>query len=112
MGMLLTALFMYIFVFNVLYRRPFGTDREFFVQLFMEPNENLIPQTERLLSDMFKEQNITFAKVTIYYLVSCFQMSNRNSAITVQVQGNIKDRGSKKVKKQAGDGLHIPYLLG
>ena len=44
-------------------RRPFGTDKEFFVQLFMEPDENRIPQTQELLYGMFKEQQITFKKV-------------------------------------------------
>jgi len=45
-------------------RRPSGTDKEFFVQLFVEPNEAMsLPTTEDLLAKMFQEQNITFEEV-------------------------------------------------
>lgn len=54
---------MYGIIFNF-YRRPSGTDQEFFVQLFVEPDKSMpMPTTERLLMKMFKEQKITFAKV-------------------------------------------------
>lgn len=50
-------------IFNF-YRRPSGTDKEFFVQLFVEPDKSMpMPTTERLLMKMFKEQKITFEKV-------------------------------------------------
>lgn len=45
-------------------RRPSGTDKEFIMQLFVEPDEDEpVTDTQRLLSKMFQEQNITFAKV-------------------------------------------------
>ena len=45
-------------------RRPFGTEPEFFVQLFVEFDETLkTPTVEILLHRMFKEQQITFAEV-------------------------------------------------
>ena len=45
-------------------RRPFGTEPEFFVQLFVEFDESLkTPTVEILLQRMFKEQQITFAEV-------------------------------------------------
>lgn len=47
-------------------RRPFGIDKEFFVQLFVEPNKNEpAVDTQMLLNRMFQEQNITFTKVGI-----------------------------------------------
>ena len=53
-------------VFYLIYRRPSGEDKEFFVQLFMDPpkDTNVIPNTQSLLHQMFLEQNITFTKVT------------------------------------------------
>ena len=46
------------------YRRPSGSDKEFFVQLFVEPDKDEpAVTTQRLLCKMFQEQNITFAKV-------------------------------------------------
>lgn len=58
-------LFIYVRLFVLLYyRRPSGTDKEFFVQLFVEPDKSMtMPSTELLLIKMFKEQKITFAKV-------------------------------------------------
>ena len=46
-------------------RRPFGIEEEFFVQLFLEPDESLElpPTVGQLLTKMFKEQNISFTKV-------------------------------------------------
>ena len=47
-----------------LYRRPSGIDKEFFIQLFVEPQKDEPAiNTERLLYKMFQEQNINFAKV-------------------------------------------------
>ena len=49
----------------VLIRRPFGTEPEFFVQLFVEFDESLkIPTIDTLLQRMFKEQQISFAEVS------------------------------------------------
>ena len=46
------------------YRRPSGIDKEFFVQLFVEPGKDEPPvNTERLLNKMFQEQEITFTEV-------------------------------------------------
>ena len=46
------------------HRRPSGIDEEFFVQLFVEPEETApVVDTQRLLSKMFQEQRITFTKV-------------------------------------------------
>ena len=45
-------------------RRPFGTEPEFFVQLFVEFDETLkTPTVEILLQRMFTEQQISFANV-------------------------------------------------
>ena len=48
-------------------RRPFGTEPEFFIQLFVEPDESLrVPTIEILLKKMFKEQQISFAEVNTF----------------------------------------------
>ena len=45
-------------------RRPSGIDREFFIQIFVEPDEGkLTVTTQRLLNKMFQEQHISFLKV-------------------------------------------------
>ena len=47
-----------------IYRRPFGVEQEFFVQLFVEPDPNIkLPTVGILITMMFKEQNISFTKV-------------------------------------------------
>ena len=46
------------------HRRPFGTESEFFIQLFVEFDEALKnPTVENLLQKMFREQQISFASV-------------------------------------------------
>ena len=46
------------------HRRPFGTEQEFFVQLFVEYDESLkLPSVGDLLTKMFKEQKISFTEV-------------------------------------------------
>ena len=47
------------------FRRPFGIEEEYFVQLFLEPDETLKlpPTVGQLLNKMFKEQNISFITV-------------------------------------------------
>ena len=46
------------------YRRPSGIDKEFFVQLFVEPDKDEpAANTQRLLTKMFQEQNINFVEV-------------------------------------------------
>ena len=48
----------------VSFRRPSGIDKEFFVQLFVEPVEGLaVVYTQDLLNKMFLDQNISFVKV-------------------------------------------------
>ena len=47
-------------------RRPFGTEPEFFVQLFVEFDGSLkVPTIDTLLQKMFKEQQISFAGVSL-----------------------------------------------
>ena len=54
-------------------RRPSGTDKEFFIQLFAEADKNLtMPTTELLLLRMFKSQKITFEKV--HGIAICYLM--------------------------------------
>ena len=49
---------------NLVYRRPFGIEQEFFVQLFVEYDPNLrLPTVGDLLRKMFHEQHISFTKV-------------------------------------------------
>jgi ubiquitin thioesterase CYLD len=51
-------------------KRPFGTEPEFFVQLFVEFDESLkIPTIDTLLQRMFKEQQISFAEVPSKLLI-------------------------------------------
>ena len=51
----------------ILIRRPFGTEPEFFVQLFVEFDESLkVPTIDTLLQKMFKEQQISFAGVSLH----------------------------------------------
>ena len=48
------------------YRRPSGIDREFLIQLFVEPDEHMpTVNTQRLLNEMFQEQSISFLKVCL-----------------------------------------------
>ena len=45
-------------------RRPFGTEQEYFVQLFLEYDESMkLPSVGDLLTKMFKEQKISFTEV-------------------------------------------------
>ena len=46
-------------------------DSEFFVQLFVEPDEGIdqMPSTQYLLHKMFKEQKISFAEVSYYIIL-------------------------------------------
>ncbi|XP_019849469.1 PREDICTED: ubiquitin carboxyl-terminal hydrolase CYLD-like [Amphimedon queenslandica] len=46
-------------------KRPFGIEKEFFIQLFFEidPNNTEVPKTEKLIAQMFHEQNISFTRV-------------------------------------------------
>jgi len=47
------------------YRRPSGIDKEFLVQIFVEPVEGIsVVHTQDLLSNMFLDQNISFVKVS------------------------------------------------
>lgn len=47
------------------YRRPFGIDKEYFVPLFFQLDfkRTELPRTEKLIAQMFKEQNISFTHV-------------------------------------------------
>jgi len=49
---------------QLLYRRPFGKEQEYFVQLFLEYDESMkLPTVGELLTKMFKEQSISFTEV-------------------------------------------------
>ena len=50
------------------YRRPFGVEQEFFIQLFFEidPNNTEVPKTDKLLTQMFHEQLISFTRVRLH----------------------------------------------
>ena len=45
------------------YRRLSGIDKRFYIQLFVQPDENPAVNTQGLLSKMFQEQTVTFAEV-------------------------------------------------
>ena len=49
-----------------LFRRPFGVEGEFFVQLFLESeaNSDAIPSISDMLHRMFTEQDLSFTKVS------------------------------------------------
>ena len=51
------------YVLFLLYRRPSGTDKDLFVQLFVDCSKYEIPSTQDLLTKTFNEDKITFAKV-------------------------------------------------
>ena len=52
------------------YRRPFGVEQEYIVQLFVEHDQSLkLPTVGNLLEIMFKEQKIRFTKVL--YNIQC-----------------------------------------
>ena len=56
-------------------RRPSGSDKEFFIQLFVGPDENIpMPDTHWLLHKMFKEDKITFEEVVLMMIVVCVSM--------------------------------------
>ena len=48
-------------------RRPFGVEQEYFIQLFFEidPNNTEVPKTDKLLTQMFHEQQISFTRVSV-----------------------------------------------
>lgn len=48
-----------------MYRRSTGKEGEFFVQLFLEPDADVKPDTESLLHKMFIEQEIIFDEVSL-----------------------------------------------
>ena len=59
-------------MYVILIRRPFGTEPEFFVQLFVEFDESLkVPTIDTLLQKMFKEQQISFAEVSLRSVPLC-----------------------------------------
>ena len=64
---------MYVYVS---FRRPSGIDKEFLVQLFVEPVKGIsVVHTQDLLTNMFLDQSISFVKVSIkvssvYVLIS------------------------------------------
>ena len=68
----------YMFIVLLSYRRPFGTEKEYFVQLFLEYDDSMkLPTVGGLLTKMFKEQKISFTEVlglvmVIWLLNWCF----------------------------------------
>jgi len=52
-----------MFIVSLSYRRPFGTEQEYFVQLFLEYDESMkLPTVGDLLTKMFMEQKISFTQ--------------------------------------------------
>ena len=56
-----------VFLTFPLCRRPFGVEKEFFIQLFFEIDNQTteVPDSEKLLQKMFREQKISFTEVTL-----------------------------------------------
>ena len=64
-SMTLIVVYCYNVCLNISLRRPSGTEPEFFVQLFVEFDENLkVPTIETLLVRMFREMHISFSEVS------------------------------------------------
>ena len=54
----------YMFIVSLSYRRPFGTEQEYFLWLFLEYDDSMkLPTVGDLLTKMFKEQKISFTEV-------------------------------------------------
>ena len=65
----------YMFIVLLSYRRPFGTEKEYFVQLFLKYDDSMkLPTVGGLLTKMFKEQKISFT-----WVLTC----NSNMAVEV-----------------------------
>ncbi len=59
---------LFVSLFPVLLRRPFGVEEEYFVQLFLEMDDTQkLPSIGDLVDKMFTEQNISFTKVVLLY---------------------------------------------
>ena len=54
-----------IFTYAYVCRRSTGKEGEFFVQLFLEPDADVSPDTESLLRKMFVDQGIIFDEVSL-----------------------------------------------
>ena len=54
-----------IFTYAYVCRRSTGKEGEFFVQLFLEPDADVSPDTESLLCKMFVDQGIIFDEVSL-----------------------------------------------
>ena len=61
----MSAILVCVRVCVMTHRRPQGTEQEFFVQLFVEPDPSLPkpPSIEDLLKTMFNDQKIKFTEV-------------------------------------------------
>ena len=60
-----------------IYSRPSGPDKEFFIQLFVGPDEKVpMPDTYWLLHKMFKDEKITFKEVIYYLHIATYVFTN------------------------------------
>ncbi len=50
-------------VHSYIYRRPFGVEEEFFIELIEETDSNTLPTVGDLIKNMFNEQKMSFTKV-------------------------------------------------
>jgi len=69
-----------VYLFNKIYvyfytcRRPTGIEGEFFIQLFVEPGNVALPDTQSLLHKMFMEHKISFAEVSMNNTPYCLKL--------------------------------------
>ena len=74
---------LYTFSLVVSYSRPSGTDKEFFIPLFVVPDENFpMPDTHWLLHKMFKEDKITFKEVILLYSSATYLVIHMHLLLT------------------------------
>ena len=58
---------LYLYLYFYACRRPYGIEKEFFIQLFLEMDESmLLPSVGDLLNKMFREQQISFTEVYMF----------------------------------------------
>ena len=65
-GVLLCSFYLLesVMILYIIDRRPFGVEKEFHIQLFVEHDPSLkVPTVGELLKRMFKEMHISFKKV-------------------------------------------------
>ena len=72
------------------FRRPYGEEPEYFVQLFVDYDESLkLPTVGELLKKMFREQDITFTLVWVVVKALCLPYSSGYSYFLFQVPSRL-----------------------